>query len=222
MPSALVDESGSSVNGVDPTTKVNGVKTNGVHTDESSVTTVDGADTSSTSDSASDDVAVVAASEKTEDETKKKEEEESEDEKEMKARKKELDALNAEYKDVAHGSKAEVVHLDKVHQLLSRIFVTRSECVPYTSDGTRTGTSTTSGRRRLRLEPQVVIGGRSTSWWLSAISTRTSLKRRRSKRRLWRCTLSTFARPWPQLSTIILGSLSTPRFVSHMVLTSQD
>ncbi|KAJ7751769.1 P-loop containing nucleoside triphosphate hydrolase protein [Mycena maculata] len=31
----------------------------------------------------------------------------------MKARKKELDALNEEYKDVAYGSKAELVHLDK-------------------------------------------------------------------------------------------------------------
>ncbi|KAJ6576060.1 P-loop containing nucleoside triphosphate hydrolase protein [Mycena vulgaris] len=31
----------------------------------------------------------------------------------MKARKKELDALNEEYKDVAHGSKSELVHLDK-------------------------------------------------------------------------------------------------------------
>ncbi|KAJ7114175.1 P-loop containing nucleoside triphosphate hydrolase protein [Mycena crocata] len=40
-------------------------------------------------------------------------EEDKKDAKERKARKKELDALNAEYKDLARGSKAELVHLDK-------------------------------------------------------------------------------------------------------------
>ncbi|KAJ6571786.1 P-loop containing nucleoside triphosphate hydrolase protein [Mycena capillaripes] len=116
MPSLLVDDaSGSTVNGVDATVKADGAKVNGVHAEEPAVTPANGTDTPSTPDV----VVVVAAPEKVDDEAKKeeeakkKEDEESEDEKEMKARKKELDALNAEYKDVAFGSKAEVVHLDK-------------------------------------------------------------------------------------------------------------
>ena len=44
----------------------------------------------------------------------KEEDADAKAEREMKARKLELDALNAQYKDVAHGSKAELVHLDKV------------------------------------------------------------------------------------------------------------
>ncbi|KAJ7512900.1 AAA family ATPase [Mycena galericulata] len=67
---------------------------------------MDGADTPSASEADQ-----TAASEKAD--AIKKDDAESEDEKEMKARKKELDALNKEYQDVACGSKAELVHLDK-------------------------------------------------------------------------------------------------------------
>ncbi|KAJ7269327.1 P-loop containing nucleoside triphosphate hydrolase protein [Mycena haematopus] len=52
---------------------------------------------------------IVATPGKEEDVTTKKVDEE----KEIAARKKELDALNAEYKDVPYGSKAELVHLEK-------------------------------------------------------------------------------------------------------------
>ncbi|KAJ7255682.1 hypothetical protein C8J57DRAFT_1721711 [Mycena rebaudengoi] len=109
MSSIIDDASVSSVTGVNAATKVDGAEVNGVHADKSLVT---GADTLSTSKTTADD-AVPATSEKQEDESKEKKDEESEDEKEMKARKKELDALNEEYKDLTYGSKAELIHLDK-------------------------------------------------------------------------------------------------------------
>ncbi|KAF7349249.1 AAA family ATPase [Mycena sanguinolenta] len=125
MPSLVADD--PTVNGVDATAvKTNGVKVNGVHADEPAATPVVPAatpavvDTPSTSDAAvvpekKEEVATEkkeeAVTEKKEEEAKK--EDESDAEKEMKARKKELDALNEQYKDIAPGSKAEVVHLDK-------------------------------------------------------------------------------------------------------------
>jgi hypothetical protein len=66
------------------------------------------ANPASTSETAAD------TPEKKEDDTKK--DDESNDEKEVKARKEELDALNAEYKDIPHGSKPMIVDLDKVQQ----------------------------------------------------------------------------------------------------------
>ncbi|KAJ7336362.1 hypothetical protein DFH08DRAFT_1018720 [Mycena albidolilacea] len=63
------------------------------------------ANPASTSETAAD------TPEKKEDDTKK--DDESNDEKEMKARKEELDALNAEYKDIPHCSEPMIVHLDK-------------------------------------------------------------------------------------------------------------
>ncbi|KAF8189902.1 P-loop containing nucleoside triphosphate hydrolase protein [Mycena galopus ATCC 62051] len=116
MPSLLVDD--PPANGVDAAVKANGVKANGVHADEPVVTSVEPVATSDVpaetpaavaSPSTSDAAAVT--SEKKEEEAKK--DDESDEEKEMKARKKELDALNEEYKDVPYGSKAELVHLDK-------------------------------------------------------------------------------------------------------------
>ncbi|KAJ7751771.1 P-loop containing nucleoside triphosphate hydrolase protein, partial [Mycena maculata] len=63
---------------------------------------VTGADTLSTPETAATDASSATTSEK-----------EDADEKEMRARKNELEALNKEYKNVGHGSKTELVHLDK-------------------------------------------------------------------------------------------------------------
>ncbi|KAJ7269329.1 hypothetical protein B0H12DRAFT_33079 [Mycena haematopus] len=78
------------------------VKVNGLNADEPAVSPADGAETPSTSGAAA------ATPEKEEDATTTVDED-----KEIAARKKELDALNAEYKDVPYGSKAELVHLEK-------------------------------------------------------------------------------------------------------------
>ncbi|KAK7046702.1 AAA family ATPase [Favolaschia claudopus] len=133
MPSLVVDEAPS--NGVDAVVKPNGVKVNGVQAEsEESVvaptepvatpavpdatSAVPDAATSETTSTDADAPSTSDAAAKTEDEKKaddatKKEDEESEEDKEIKARKKELDALNEAYKDVPHGSKPELVHLDK-------------------------------------------------------------------------------------------------------------
>lgn len=118
MPSLIVDD--APVNGVDAAAvTTNGVKVNGIHAEESAVpvpTPDVPVNTPSTSEAAVD------TPEKKEEEAKT--DDESDDEKEMKARKKELDALNAEYKDVAHGSKTELIHLDKVHMRIFRTLAT--------------------------------------------------------------------------------------------------
>lgn len=122
MPSLIVDD--APVNGVDAAAvTTNGVKVNGVHAEEPAMTpavpvpTPDApVNTPPTSEAAVD------TPEKKEEEAKT--DDESDDEKEMKARKKELDALNAEYKDVAHGSKTELIHLDKVHMRIFRTLAT--------------------------------------------------------------------------------------------------
>ncbi|KAJ7217486.1 P-loop containing nucleoside triphosphate hydrolase protein [Mycena haematopus] len=113
MPSLVVDD--APVDAVDVAVKTNGVKVNGVHADEPSTTPVEPVATPAVADAPStSDAVVVVASETKEEEAKKEDEtDETRQEREMKARKKELDALNEEYKDIPHGSKAELVHLDK-------------------------------------------------------------------------------------------------------------
>ncbi|KAJ7650899.1 P-loop containing nucleoside triphosphate hydrolase protein [Roridomyces roridus] len=100
-------------NGVETPVKVNGV--NGVDTPAVQPTPEAAAANGTTSDAATP--AASTTSETPKEEPKKEEEakkeEEDEEEKEIKARKAELDALNKEYSDVPHGSKTEVVHLDK-------------------------------------------------------------------------------------------------------------
>ncbi|KAJ7101290.1 P-loop containing nucleoside triphosphate hydrolase protein [Mycena belliarum] len=94
-------------------------KMNGVHAESAAV---DGAATQVNGDTEASPTTVIltdgvappadpVASGK--EETKAEEKEEDTEEREIKARKKELDALNAEYKDIAHGAKKELVHLDK-------------------------------------------------------------------------------------------------------------
>ncbi|KAJ7336377.1 P-loop containing nucleoside triphosphate hydrolase protein [Mycena albidolilacea] len=111
MPSLIVDD--APVNGVDAAAvTTNGVKVNGIHAEEPAVTPIVPVPTPDVPvNTPSTSEAAVDTPEKKEEETKT--DDESDDEKEMKARKKELDALNAEYKDVAHGSKTELIHLDK-------------------------------------------------------------------------------------------------------------
>ncbi|KAK7019025.1 AAA family ATPase [Favolaschia claudopus] len=124
MSSLVVDEAPS--NGVDAVVKPNGVTESVVAPTEPVATpavpdatsAVPEAATSETTSTDADAPSTSDAAAKTEDEKKaddatKKEDEESEEDKEIKARKKELDALNEAYKDVPHGSKPELVHLDK-------------------------------------------------------------------------------------------------------------
>jgi hypothetical protein len=125
MPSLIVDE--APVNGV----AANGVKVDGVHTEEYAMAPVvpvaTPADTPSMPETDGDTPGKEGEPEedepeedelKKEDESEKegepKKDDESEEDKEIKARKKALDALNAQYKDVPPGSRPELVHLDKV------------------------------------------------------------------------------------------------------------
>jgi hypothetical protein len=129
MPSLIVDE--APVNGV----AANGVKVDGVHTEEYAMAPVvpvaTPADTPSMPETDGDTPGKEGEPEedelKKEDESEKegepKKDDESEEDKEIKARKKALDTLNVQYKDVPHGSKPELVHLDKVLIILVLFFL---------------------------------------------------------------------------------------------------
>ncbi|KAJ6537188.1 hypothetical protein B0H19DRAFT_1270842 [Mycena capillaripes] len=112
MPSLIDDASGSSVNGVQAPRKLNGALSSASFFFDSSacLAVSEGKGTGKTEVAVLGVVApftgVTTGSSGCTPLT-------PDDEKEMKARKKELDALNAEYKDVAYGSKAELVYHDK-------------------------------------------------------------------------------------------------------------
>ncbi|KAJ7883430.1 hypothetical protein B0H14DRAFT_3128589 [Mycena olivaceomarginata] len=101
MPSLIVDD--APVNGVDAAATANNVKVNGVHTEEERRRPEE-------DEPEEDEPEKEDESEK---EGEPKKDDESEEDKEIKARKKALDALNAQYKDFPPGSKPELVHLDK-------------------------------------------------------------------------------------------------------------
>jgi hypothetical protein len=102
--------------------------------------------------------------EEPEEEVKSTEDKEKEkEEREAKARKKELDALNEQYKDIPLGSKAELVHLDKVRGHIHLRSLALIEWYFNLSGGIKTATSTMSNRTRLPPGSEGAIGGRSIS-----------------------------------------------------------